>query len=122
MRSHLLILFVLLLLSFASPMSFGQSSTDTLDFPARHHSTPGQETPSEDENAIKQQKEIAKKANEERQAQLKRDTEKLFQLSTELKQDVDKTNSDILSLDVIKKAEEIERLAHSVKEKMKGSY
>jgi hypothetical protein len=32
---------------------------------------------------------------------------------------VDKTNKDMLSLNVIRKADEIEKLAHSVKEKMK---
>jgi len=35
---------------------------------------------------------------------------------------VDKTNESILSLEVIRKAEEIERLAKSVEEKMKGHY
>jgi hypothetical protein len=60
-----------------------------------------------------------KKANEMRQAQIKRDTDKLLELSTELKAYVDKTNQNILSVDVIKKADEIEKLAHSVKEKMK---
>jgi hypothetical protein len=34
---------------------------------------------------------------------------------------VDKSNKDMLSIEVIKKAEEIEKLAHAVKEKMKGS-
>jgi len=33
---------------------------------------------------------------------------------------VDKANENTLSVDVIRKAEEIEKLAHSVKEKMKG--
>ena len=33
---------------------------------------------------------------------------------------VDKSNENVLSLDVVKKAEEIEKLAHSVKDKMKG--
>jgi hypothetical protein len=37
-----------------------------------------------------------------------------------LKQSVDKSDENVLSLDVIKKAEEIEKLARSVKEKMKG--
>ena len=64
---------------------------------------------------------MEKKLNEERQAQLKRDTDKLLQLSTELKQYVDKTNENVMSVDVIKKAGEIEKLAHSVKEKMKGN-
>lgn len=67
-----------------------------------------------------QQKEMEKKANEQRHADLKRDTDKLLQLSTELKQYVDKSNENILSVDVVKKAEEIEKLAHSVKVKMRG--
>ncbi len=62
-----------------------------------------------------------KAANEARQAQLKQDTEKLFQLSSELKDYVAKTNENILSVNVIRKAEEIEKLAHSVREKMKGN-
>jgi len=66
------------------------------------------------------EKEMQKKANEQRQADLKRDTEKLFRLSTELKEYVDKSNENVLSLDVIKKADEIEKLAHSVKTKMRG--
>ncbi|HMK30420.1 MAG TPA: hypothetical protein VK473_12100 [Terriglobales bacterium] len=59
--------------------------------------------------------------NKERQQNLKRDTDRLLQLATELKQSVDKSNENTLSLDVIKKAEEIEKLAKSVREKMKGS-
>ena len=66
------------------------------------------------------EKEMAKKANQERQADLRRDTEKLLKLATELKQYVDKTIENVLSLNVLKKAEEIEKLAHSVKDKMKG--
>lgn len=64
---------------------------------------------------------MEKKANEQRQADLKRDTEKLLKLSTELKEYVDKTNENVLSMDVIKKADEIEKLAHSVKTKMRGN-
>jgi len=67
------------------------------------------------------QKDMEKKANEQRQAELKRDTERLLKLSTELKDYVDKSNQNILSLDVIKKADEIEKLAHSVKTRMRGS-
>ena len=67
------------------------------------------------------QKEMEKKANEQRQAELKRDTERLLKLSTELKEYVDKTNEHVLLLEVLKKAEEIEKLAHSVKTKMKGN-
>ena len=90
--------------------------------------TPGQFTPTgppQGDNANPdippaQKKDMEKKANEQRHADLKRDTDKLLQLSTELKQYVDKSNENILSVDVVKKAEEIEKLAHSVKVKMKG--
>jgi hypothetical protein len=60
-------------------------------------------------------------ANKKRQQDLKNDTDKLFQLATELKAAVDKTNENMLSLDVIRKAEEVEKLAKKVKEKMKDA-
>jgi len=63
---------------------------------------------------------MEKKAAKERAAQLKNDTDKLLKLSVELKAYVDKANENVLSLDVIKKADEIEKLAKSVKDKMKG--
>jgi hypothetical protein len=63
---------------------------------------------------------MAKKAAKERVAALKTDTDKLLKLSVELKAYVDKSDENVLSLDVIKKADEIEKLAKSVKEKMKG--
>ncbi len=73
-----------------------------------------------DEAQQRQAREMAKKANLERQAALKTDTDKLLKLATELKTSVDKSSENVLSLDVMKKAEEIEKLAHSVKDKMKG--
>ena len=56
----------------------------------------------------------------ERLESLKRDTDHLLELAQRLKDQVDKSSENTLSLDVLKKAEEIEKLAHSVKEKMKG--
>ncbi len=79
---------------------------------------PPQENP-EPSVPDKMQRDMDKKANEQRQADLKRDTEKLVQLSTELKEYVDKTNQNVLSVEVVRKAEEIERLAHNVKTKMR---
>jgi len=58
-------------------------------------------------------------ANTERKKQIAEDSAKLLKLATDLKAEVDKTSKDTLSLAVIRKADEIERLAHSVKEKMK---
>jgi hypothetical protein len=65
-------------------------------------------------------REMAKRISLSRQASLKADTDKLLKLAVELKDSVDKSNVNVLSLDVVKKAEEIEKLAHSVKDKMKG--
>ena len=67
------------------------------------------------------ERERDKRLNKERQEAIRRDTEKLLTLATELKQYVDKTNENVLSLEVLKKAEEIEKLAHQVKEKMKSA-
>jgi hypothetical protein len=58
-------------------------------------------------------------ANAARRKQIADDAARLLQLATELKTAVDKTDKDTLSLDVIRKAESIERLAKGVKEKMK---
>ena len=74
----------------------------------------------EDPFTLQQKKDMVKKQNEARQQEIKKDTDKLLELANELKQYVDKTNENIISLDVIKKAEQIEKLAKSVKEKMKG--
>jgi hypothetical protein len=63
----------------------------------------------------------AREANKKRQQELQSDTDKLFQLANELKEAVGKSNEHVLSLDVIRKADEVEKLAHRVKEKMKES-
>jgi hypothetical protein len=57
-----------------------------------------------------------------REAQLLADTEKLLKLSQELKAEVDKSTKDTLSLAVIKKAEEVEKLAKSIKERLNKTH
>jgi hypothetical protein len=56
----------------------------------------------------------------ERQQRLVQDTDKLLDLAKQLKEQVDKSNKDMLSIDVVKKAAEIEKLAKSVKDRMRG--
>jgi hypothetical protein len=58
----------------------------------------------------------------ERQNQLRLDTQKLVALTAELKEHVDKSGANVLSMDVIKKAQEIQKLAKSVQDKMKTAY
>ncbi len=67
-----------------------------------------------------QEEKQAKMREEERQKRLIADTDKLLALATQLHEDVAKTDRHILSIDVVKRADEIEKLAHSVKEREKG--
>lgn len=62
---------------------------------------------------------MVREANKKRQQDIREDTDKLFQLATELKAAVDKSNENLLSLDVVRKADEVEKLAKKVKDKMK---
>ena len=66
-----------------------------------------------------QMRKMQKAQSVERQKKLKEDTDKLLSLATELKNSVDKTNENVLSLEVVKKAEEIERLAKKIKTNMR---
>ena len=68
------------------------------------------------------QQELIARAVADRQSQLRLDTEKLVALAAELKQHVDKAGANILSMDVIKKAQEIQKLAKSVQDKMRNAY
>jgi hypothetical protein len=67
------------------------------------------------------QKAQAQAANAQRQIEIRRDTEKMLQLTSELKDYLEKSGQNVISLDAIKKAEQIEKLARGVKSKMKQS-
>jgi hypothetical protein len=56
---------------------------------------------------------------EARQAQFVADSQKLYQLAQELKAEVAKSDKNTLSIAVTKKAEEIEKLAKSLKDRMR---
>lgn len=55
------------------------------------------------------------------QKQLADDTAKLLDMANELKVELDKSSKDTLSLSVIKKAQQVEKLAHKVRDEMKAS-
>jgi len=58
---------------------------------------------------------------EDNQKDIKKNIEKLFDLASQLKDQVEKTDSTtVLSLALVKKAEEIEKLARQIKERAKG--
>lgn len=68
-------------------------------------------------DTVQRQQAIA--ANQQRQLEIKRDTEKMAELTQELKQYLATSGQGTMSLDAIKKTEQIEKLAHSLKSKMK---
>ena len=107
-------LFALLLSVFLSPCLAQNPSRPSVPGDGNPPMTDG------DEARARIEHDMEKKAAKERVAALKSDTDKLLKLSVELKAYVDKSDENVLSLDVIKKADEIEKLARSVKDKMKG--
>ena len=93
----------------------------TMQTPPFGTSPPFGESPNPGDPMQRQRQEKLEKArNVDRQKQLEKDTDKLLSLAKELKEDVGKTNADTLSVDVVKKAAEIEKLAKSVKDRMRG--
>lgn len=62
-----------------------------------------------------------KKLLEENEKDIKKKVEKLYELATELKAEVDKTDSSkVLSVAMLKKTEEIEKLAKDIRNRSKG--
>jgi hypothetical protein len=94
-----------------APLRAGQQGTDSQIGQAN------QDFPKPDPDL---EKKMAKARLEDRYRNLKKDTTKLLELATELKQYVDKSNQDVLSLEVIKKCDQIEKLAKNVRSNMKG--
>jgi hypothetical protein len=72
----------------------------------------------EESNAPKLDPKIALGANEK---DIKKNVERLYQLAGELKAEVEKTDSmQVLSLTMLKKTEEIEKLAKEIRSRAKG--
>jgi hypothetical protein len=66
------------------------------------------------------QEQQAKSRNSDRQRRLVEDTDRLLSLAADLKQQMGTSGKDAMSADMVRKAEEIEKLAKSVKDRMKG--
>lgn len=65
---------------------------------------------------------MARQRNTDRQKEIVADTARLLKLAQQLNVDVSKSNKDTLSLAVVKEANEIEKLAKTIKDKMKEGY
>ena len=116
---------VLLFVSFV-PAALAQSGNKPLPpiTQARQwsHQHPQAQWQEDDELLVELREKARKADNLQRQSELEHDSDALLQMANELKQYVNKTNENVLSLEVIRKAEQIEKLAKNVKEKMKANY
>jgi len=100
-------------LSMAASMGRGQDP-----FPKAR---PPKRTDDEDTNQIPNAKSPTKVLLQENQRDIRKNIEKLFELASQLKEQVEKTDATtVLSLAMVKKAEEIEKLARQIKERAKG--
>jgi hypothetical protein len=64
---------------------------------------------------------LEKKVLEDNDKDMKKKVERLYELASELKDQVDKTDSTkVLSMDLLKKTEEIEKLARDIRNRSKG--
>ena len=75
--------------------------------------------PAANKPAKQTKEEKAAAAESLRKHQIADESTQLLTMAIALKKEVDKTNKDMLSLNVIRRADEIEKLAHTVKEKIK---
>jgi hypothetical protein len=80
-----------------------------------------QGTDSKPHKAKEDRQQSAVAGESDRKKQIADESTELLTMALALKAEVDKTTKDTLSLNVIKKADQIEKLAKSVKEKMKQS-
>jgi hypothetical protein len=85
--------------------------------PPLHQPRGGQENPSDNPSLPNPDKKIL----EENDKDIKKKVERLYQLASELKAEVNKTDSSkVLSLNLVKKTEEIEKLARDIRNRSKG--
>lgn len=87
--------------------------------PSSSHPTPKPDDKANDTVNLKAATDHGMSPEEARQAQIVADSQKLYQLAQELKAEVAKSDKNTLSIAVTKKAEEIEKLAKSLKERMR---
>ena len=111
-----IVAFLLLSVLMMMTPAWAQDLPATAAAQGRAPGVPPPATPAE----IAMQKRMAKQRNQERFAQLKQVIGILLELATQLKKSVDEASDQTLSLDVIRKAEQIEKLAKQVRQKMVG--
>lgn len=112
----------LLLISFAAVPGLLSAFQDPIPDASRSRRRPdAADDPTNTPNSPPFPPNASKMMLEERQKSIKKAVEKLYELAAQLKTEVEKTDATtVLSLAILKKAEEIEKLAKQIKDHAKG--
>lgn len=100
-----------------SPAGIGQTAGVNQGGPAYVHAPAGLD-PMPQQNSTQASSQVDQMRQAERRRRVAADTVKLVELSTQLKAEIDQSPKDQLSVDVMRKAAEIEKTAHDVKQWM----
>ena len=118
MKSRKTVLFFVLFIFALSALAGTFTRSQTPAIPSAAQQAPGHNPP--DDN-VPSPPTVDKKILEGNDKDMKKKVEQLYQLASELKSEVEKTDSSkVLSLSLVKKAEEIEKLARDIKNRSKG--
>lgn len=115
--SRALVVLALLILAFSATFNaIGATAQSSVPGQAQPRPLPSPQNPPEEPEpppgiTPKQQRELLKSRYEK----LKQEATQLADLAKSLQQDLDKSNSDVLSLGVVDKADKIEKLAKKIK-------
>ena len=110
----------ILIFSSAAPSGMGGAPADPQEVERRTQHTPGPPadvTTNPTSTLTPKQKQALMKSNFEK---TKDDASELADIANGLRDQLDKTNINVLSIEVIHKAEKIEKLARKIKEEAKG--
>jgi sRNA-binding protein len=118
---------ILLYLAMASPLAIAAQAPSQAPQPqdqqnSNQAAAPTQAAPAvQGTEAAKPPAVLSSDPVQRRKDQIAVDTAQLDQLANELKVEMDKSTKDTLSLNVIKKAKEIEKLAHKLRDEISAS-
>jgi hypothetical protein len=106
---------------FLSWLAAGCASAGVFGAAPRAHAQNPRTDPRPKDESVEPAVPPSKTVLKENEKDIKKDIEKLYQLAGELKAEVEKTDSSVvLSLAMLRKAEEIEKLAKEIKNRAKG--
>lgn len=112
---------LLFLVAVVATAQDGQTAANPVQSDSGSQAQANSAKPDANKPAKQTKEEKVSAAENLRKRQIADESTQLLVMAVALKAEIDKTNKDMLSLNVIRKADEIEKLAHTVKEKIKQS-